>query len=104
MLKINGDNDASSESNNDENTDKNVCGQNEAVPYSNSYANYYAQWTPELYQQYGLPQDYYQHHNQRPKKERRNHSRHIHIDVGYGCSRCCSEENIMKIKLIGGEI
>ena len=69
MLKINGDKDASSESNNDENADKNVYGQNEAVPYTDSYANYYAQWTPELGQKYGLPQDYYQHHNKRPLKK-----------------------------------
>ena len=32
---------------------------NEPVQYTDSYANYYAtQWTPELYKQYGLPQDY----------------------------------------------
>ena len=31
----------------------------EPVQYTDSYANYYAtQWTPELYKQYGLPQDY----------------------------------------------
>ena len=32
----------------------------EPVPYVDSYGNYYANWTPELYQKYGLPQDYYQ--------------------------------------------
>ena len=30
------------------------------MPYIDSYGNYYANWTPELYQKYGLPQDYYQ--------------------------------------------
>ena len=29
------------------------------MPYIDSYGNYYANWTPDLYQKYGLPQDYY---------------------------------------------
>ena len=30
------------------------------MPYIDSYGNYYANWSPELYQKYGLPQEYYQ--------------------------------------------
>ena len=45
---------------------------NEAVQYTDSYANYYAtQWTPELYKQYGLPQDYFasQHAQRKPLRK-----------------------------------
>ena len=44
----------------------------EPVQYTDSYANYYAtQWTPELYKQYGLPQDYYaaQHAQRKPLRK-----------------------------------
>ena len=33
--------------------------QNQETPYTDSYADY-VQWTPELYEKYGLPQNYNQ--------------------------------------------
>ena len=40
--------------------EKNSYFVDEPVPYIDSYGNYYANWSPELYQKYGLPQEYYQ--------------------------------------------
>ena len=37
--------------------------------YADSYANWYAQWTPELYQKYGLPQNYYQSGSKHPLRK-----------------------------------
>ena len=38
------------------------------IPIIDSYGNYYAHWTPELYQKYGLPQEYYQSTVHSPRK------------------------------------
>ena len=60
QLQINADeSEVASENNVAENEGSSTYVSNEPVQYTDSYANYYAtQWTPELYKQYGLPQDY----------------------------------------------
>ena len=61
-----------SETNEVEEDSSNSYASNQQVQYTDSYANYYAtQWTPELYKQYGLPQDYYaaQHAQRKPLRK-----------------------------------
>ena len=61
MFKINADDhEASHETTNAEDESSEYA---YADAYAGSYDNDYAQWTPELYQKHGLPQNYYQSDN-----------------------------------------
>ena len=66
LHKVRADATGSSATYNDENTSSYADA--DPIPYIDSYGNYYANWTPELYQKYGLPQEYYPSAIQSPKK------------------------------------
>ena len=68
LKKINADEDAASNTNIVEDVNSNAYDPNAAITYTDSYADYYAHWTPEMYQKYGLPQDYFQQFNRKPLK------------------------------------
>ena len=70
LQKINADDETAADANRVDDESSNLYVPPSTVAHhTDSYANYYANWTPELYQQYGLPQEYYQTYNKKPLRK-----------------------------------